>query len=159
MLSFACWVIPSSWEARSASFYRCQDCSLSQIHISSVSIQWNRDFLLCVRFISGGFYHWRHLRFSTDESSPNQSFGDFIWVFDPGINRLTFRLHGIDFRDNNLFLRPQSDDGDDLDAHLFEILGFMKGESMVTNRQCVWCFKRRKTKSKLTIFSEVTTPL
>ncbi|CAL9248330.1 unnamed protein product, partial [Arabidopsis halleri] len=74
------------------------DC-LSQIRVGLVSIQWNRDIFLCVRFVFGDLSHRRHLRLSTDESSPNQRFGDFIWVFDPGINVLTFSLKGIDSRD------------------------------------------------------------
>ncbi|KAG7588486.1 hypothetical protein ISN44_As07g008160 [Arabidopsis suecica] len=75
--------------------------------------------------ISGGFSHWRHLRFSTDEFSPNLWFREVIWVFDPRIYRQIFSIGGIGL----------CDDGDVLALSRSNDSRTMENEIMVTNRQ------------------------
>ncbi|CAH8276737.1 unnamed protein product [Arabidopsis lyrata] len=87
------------------------------------------------KFVSGGPYHRRHLRLSTDEVSPNLWFGEVIWVFDPGINRQILLIEGSGIHDNILWSWILSDDGDVHIIPQLDYSGFMEEQIMVTNRQ------------------------
>ncbi|KAG7572570.1 hypothetical protein ISN44_As09g009320 [Arabidopsis suecica] len=66
----------------------------------AMSIPWNRDVLLYIRFFSGAFAHcqWNY-RLSTGECPLMQWYGGFTWVFDPGING------GINLLDRMIIIR------------------------------------------------------
>ncbi|XP_010452329.1 PREDICTED: uncharacterized protein LOC104734445 [Camelina sativa] len=120
----------------------------SPMVLTSPSHQWFSPCVMSIHsnrkvFVSGGLIHWCHLRFVTDESTPNLRFGEVIWVFNPGIKREFFTIEEIGLCDNFLGLGRRLDDGD---VHAV-LRCFMEKEFMATKRQrWIWHFKRHDPK-------------